>query len=236
MNLLDKFTPNFIWKNQNALIDHGLIIEQELPYTVAKQKCEEITIIGSNRTLHEWFEDYEPFDFVIPNVSISYEKLPQVKRWLMGKSRLITHNDPDKYCYATCNMSAEQPYQNEWGMFYTFSITFRCDPLKYKINEPFIFLKQGSNSVTNHGDEKAAPFLEIESNGGDITLSCDDTSLTVLATTPGLLVIDNELPMCMQGVSKRTKGNWLRLPPGDQVITLTGNIESAKMKMKGAYL
>jgi phage-related protein len=236
MNLLDKFTPNFIWKNQNALIDHGLIIEQELPYIVAKRKYEEITIIGSNRTLHEWFDDYEPFDFVIPNVSIDYEKLPQVKRWLVGKSQLITHNDPDKYCHATCNMSAEQPYQNEWGTFYTFSITFRCEPLKYKVNEPFILLKQGENVVTNHGDENAKPFFEINSNGGNIALSCGGASLTVLDTAPGLLIIDNELSMCLQGVSRRTKGNWLRVPPGDQVITLTGNVMSAKVKMKGAYL
>lgn len=237
MNLLDRYTPNFIWKNENALVDHGLVIEQELPYVVAKRKYEETPVLGSNRVLHEWFDDYEPYDLEIPNVSIPYENLAEVKQWLLGESSLITHNDSDKYCHAICNMSKEQPYQNEWGVFYTFSIVFRCDPLKYRVNEPEIVLKRGENIVTNHGDDKSAPFFVFESGGGDIVLECNEYKLTVLNTLKGTMTIDTELAMCVQNNSQlRTKGRWLRVPQGDQIIKVTGNITSGKIQMRGAYL
>lgn len=237
MNLLDRYTPNFVWKNQNALIDLGLIIEQELPYIVAKRKYEETQVLGSNRVLHEWFGDYEPFDLEISNVCVPYKNISKVKQWLLGESLLITHNDPDKYCRAICNMSKEQPYQNEWGVFYTFSIVFRCDPLKYKVNEPEITLKQGANAVTNHGDDKSTPFFVFESNGGDIEISCGDYNLSILDTTTGKLEIDTELAMCVQnGIQMRTKGRWLRIPTGDQTIKVTGNITNGKIQMRGVYL
>lgn len=43
-------------------LDYGLTIESELPEIVAKPRYNEITVIGSNRVLNEWFGDYEPFD------------------------------------------------------------------------------------------------------------------------------------------------------------------------------
>nr|WP_242596604.1 phage tail protein [Enterococcus plantarum] len=214
-----------------------MIIEQELPYIVAKRKYEETPVLGSNRILHEWFEDYEPYDLEISNVSIPYENLAKVKRWLLGESTLITHNDPDKYCHAVCNMSKEQPYQNELGIFYTFSIVFRCDPLKYRVNEPEIKLKHGANFVTNHGDDKSAPFFEFESSGGDITLECNEYKLTIMNTGKGKVTVDTELAMCVQNnIQLRTKGKWMRVSPGNQTIKVTGNNISGKIQMRGVYL
>lgn len=237
MLLLDRYTPNFIWKNENALVDHELVIEQELPYIVAKPKYEEIIVTGSNIPLHEWFEDYEPFDFEISNVSIPYENLSKVKRWLTGKSKLITHNDSDKFCYALCNISSERPYQNEWGSFYTFSIVFRCNPLKYKVNEQPVLLKSGTTIIENHGDEKASPFFEIDSLGGNISISCSDFKITLLNTAVGKLTVDNELCMAVQnGKSICTKGNWVKIAPGEQKITITGAIKQCKLIIRSVYL
>lgn len=237
MDLLDRYTPNFVWKNQNALMDHGLIIEQELPHIVARKKYEEIQIIGSNRILHEEFGDYEPFDLEIPNVSINYDDLTEVKRWLIGKSKLITHNDPDKYCNAICNMSTEKTYQNEWGVFYTFSITFRCDPLKYRVNEPEIAISKGENVVVNSGEEESYPYLVINSTGGNVILECDQSKLTLLSTGAGEITIDSELGMCVQnGKQLRTKGDRLRIPPGMQLLKITGSTTGGTIKMRGAYL
>lgn len=236
-NILDQYTPNFIWKNENALVDHGLIIEEELPYIVAKRNYEEKTIIGSNRVLHEWFGDYEPFDLEIPNVSIPYEQLASVKRWLIGQSMVITHNDPDKQCRAICSMSTETKYQNEWGTFYTFGITFRCDPLKNRVNEQPIRLNQGENALFNHGDECSAPFFDVYSTGGDITIECGEYQLTILATVAGRLTIDNELAVAQQnGKRCRTKGKWITFSTGELVVNITGNVSSASVLRRSNYL
>ncbi len=89
----------------------------------------------------------------IKDVSVSYERLPEVKRWLSGQSELITHNNVNVYVNAVCNINNEVEYVNEWGTFYSFEIIFRCEPLKRKVNELFINLKKGENIVINHGDE-----------------------------------------------------------------------------------
>ena len=49
---MDRYTPNFVWKGANALLDYGLTIESELPEIVAKPRYNEITVIGSNRVLN----------------------------------------------------------------------------------------------------------------------------------------------------------------------------------------
>lgn len=55
-----------------------------------------------------------------------------MKRWLSGQSELITHNNVNVYVNAVCNINNEVEYVNEWGTFYSFEITFRCEPLKEK--------------------------------------------------------------------------------------------------------
>ncbi len=233
---MDRYTPNFVWKGANALLDYGLIIESELPEIVAKPRYNEITVVGSNRVLNEWFGDYEPFDLKIKDVSVSYERLPEVKRWLSGQSELITHNNVNVYVNAVCNINNEVEYVNEWGTFYSFEITFRCEPLKRKVNELFINLKKGENIVINHGDEVSQPLIEIQSNGGNISITCGKNTLTLISTSAGMLSVDNELAVCMQGGRiQRTKGNWIKMSPGKNKIMVIGNIASIRMKIRSVY-
>ncbi|MHC5215395.1 phage tail protein [Enterococcus sp. LJL128] len=234
---LDKDTPNFIWNNLNAFEDFGLIIEEELSEILPARKYNETVVAGSNRVLHEWFGDYEPYTLTISNVSIPYENLTEVKKWLRGPGKLITHNDSDKYSQAICNMGKEQEFLNEWGVFYTFSIEFRCEPLKRKVREEFLSLRVGQNIIYDLGDEPSKPYIEIESGGGNITISCGETSLFLSDTFEGLLTIDNELGMYVQNNSQqRSKGNWIRLQPGENKLILSGNIKAAKMKVRSVFL
>lgn len=121
--------PNFIWKNLNATLDMNCIIESELPEVMPAKRYETYTVQGRNGELNETFGDYESFDLKIENITIPHSKLREVKKWLSGSSRLITHNDPDKYLDAICNIGEEVKFENEWGFFYTFTVTFRCQPL-----------------------------------------------------------------------------------------------------------
>ena len=96
---MDRYTPNFVWKGANALLDYGLIIESELPEIVAKPRYNEITVVGSNRVLNEWFGDYEPFDLKIKDVSVSYERLPEVKRCVILTMKLNTSTNGELFIH-----------------------------------------------------------------------------------------------------------------------------------------
>ncbi|MGD1407137.1 phage tail protein, partial [Enterococcus faecium] len=83
------------------------------------QRYETYTVQGRNGELNETFGDYESFDLEIENITVPHSKLREVKKWLSGRSRLVVHNDPDKYLDAICNLGEEVKFENEWGFFYT---------------------------------------------------------------------------------------------------------------------
>lgn len=235
--MLDKYTPNFIWKNANALLDYGLIIEKELPYIIPQRAYEETRIVGSNRNLHEWLGDYSPYDLEIENISIPCKNLIDVKKWLLGEGEVITHNDPDKYIQAICSMAEPIQFENEWGAFYNFSLTFRCEPLKKKVRDIPVSLKNGTTVFFDDGDETAAPFLEIDSKSGPISIIYENQTFNILDSKVGKITIDNELGICEQnGERLRTKGEWLKITPGRKEITLSGGIASGKLYKRSVYL
>lgn len=53
-------------------------------------------------------------------------------------------------------------------------------------------IKTKSIEITDHGDEIAFPYIEINSKGGDITLNIGSNSLTILRTQSGIVTIDTE--------------------------------------------
>lgn len=234
---LEKDTPNFVFKGENALLDHGLIIANELPVISSIPNIEEIKILGRSRTLTEWHGDYEAYDYPVEDVTIPYEHIGEVQRWLRGTGKLITHNDVDKYVEAKVNMTRPIEFENQWGVFYDFEISFRCQPFKYKVAEKFINLVSGSNIVMDHGMENARPYFEIDSNGGDISIEIGDRKLTVLNTNTGLLTIDTESGVIFQ-TSKNlfTKGYYPFVYPGTNNIKLMGSFKSAKVKLRSVWL
>lgn len=234
---MEKDSPNFIFKGENALLDHGLIIENELPVVSSVPNIEEIKILGRSRTLTEWYGDYEPFDFPVKNVSIPYEHMEEVLRWLRGNGKLISHNDVDKYMDAQVNINRPVEYENQWGVFYDFDIVFRCQPYKFKVNEPLFDLTAGNNTLYDHGMETAKPYFEIDSNGGDISITINSRKITALNTNAGLLKIDTESGIVSQPTKKIfTTGYFPVINPGMNTINVTGSFKSAKVKLRSVWL
>lgn len=217
MFFMDKDEPNFIWKNLNALRDFGLIIENEIKEVSPNKRYETITVLGMNGEYHETFDDYEAYDLEIPNVSIPYDMLNSVKQWLTGYSDLVTHNDIDKYRECICSMNEPIEFQNEIGVFYKFSINFRCQPFRRKVNKESEKENLKSNYLKyfDEGQEKPKPFIELYSNGGEITIQLNKNKLTLANTSKGYLFVDNEKGLAVQN-------NKLLLTKGDFLVGQTG--------------
>ena len=229
--------PNFVWKNLNAVLDMECIIETELPDTMPNKRYETYIIQGRNGELTETFDDYEPFDFKVENITIPYSKLREVKRWLSGRSRLITHNEPDKYLDAICSMSKEVSFENEWGYFYTFDVTFRCQPFKRKVGESLKIFSVSKIDLYDHGDEKAQPYFEIDSKSGNLSIKIGNRALTILNTMAGTVTVDTELGKVIQeGLPLFTKGDWPFLIPGKNTIELSGEFDQIRFLNRSVYL
>lgn len=229
--------PNFIWNNINAVADMDCIIEKEIVEASPMQRYEASEITGRSGELHETFGDYEAYDLEIKDITIPFDRLQEVKKWLRGSGKLITHNDEDKYRDCICSMKKGIEFENEWGWFYTFSIVFRCQPFRKKVRETPIPLKSGNNIFIDHGEETSQPYLEIICDGGNIDLQIGERGLTVVNPLKGLITIDNEKGKAMQsGVPLFTKGDWLQNEPGQSTIRLSGKFSDAKLWTRSVWL
>lgn len=234
---MDPHEPNFVWNNINAARDMDCIIESEIPEISPNMRYETSELVGRSGELHETFGDYEAYDLQIKNITIPYENLNDVKKWLRGSGKLITHNDYDKYRECICTMSKPVDFENEWGVFYTFEVSFRCQPFRRKVNETPIPLIAGSNFFHDPGDEVSEPYLEIVSKGGNIELQIANRKIIVLDTLAGLVTIDNEKGKAMQsGVPLFTKGDWLQNSSAQSSISIKGNFSEAKLFVRSVWL
>lgn len=235
--LMDPDTPNFFWKNIDASMDMDCIIESEIPEISPAERIEAISVVGRNGELHESFGDYAAYDLTIPKITIPYERLQEVKTWLRGRGQLVTHNDSDKYRDCICSMGKEKEFENEIGVFYIFSVTFRCQPFRRKLNDRPIPFNKGILNFTDPGNEVANPYLEIEATGGDFTLTIGDRSLKVLNASAGKVSIDTELGKILQGTKNLFSiGEWPEISPGDNQLITSGAMKQGFIQRRSLFL
>lgn len=119
----------------------------------------------------------------------------------------------------------------------TFDVTFRCQPLKRKIGEAPKIFHSSVMDIFDHGDEIAHPYLEIESNGGDITIAVGDKSLTILNTLAATIVVDTQLGKAIQeGLNLFTRGDWPVLQPEWNQVKISGKFKEVRFWNRSVYL
>lgn len=237
INFMNPDEPNFIWKNLNATIDMECMIESEIQEITPNQRYEAIQVQGRSGELHETFGDYDSYKLPIKDVSIPYDRLQEVKKWLRGRDQLITHNDEDKYRDAICMMSEPIDFENEWGVFYKFDLTFQCQPFRRKIRENPNEFSKGSFVFHDPGDEVAKPYFEIEATAGNFSIKIGDDQLTILNALRGTVTIDTEFGKIMQeGMPLFSKGSWPRIQPGENKLITAGNLTGGRMLKRSVWL
>lgn len=237
MDFFNSDEPNFVFKGMNALIDFGCIIESEIPDIKAQPNIEEITVIGRSGTLTEWYGDYSAYDLQIGTITIPYENLEEVKRWLTGTGKLITHNDYDKYIEATPKFSNPLEFGNEWGVFYKFELTFRCQPFKKKVNEKSLSIKERSKIFFNAGAINSYPLIEVATKAGDLEVNLNGTTIKLINLSNAWVVVDcekGEVTQLERSIS--SIGEWPEIIPGQNQISFSGNFIEAEITMRSSWL
>jgi len=236
-DFLNPDEPNFVFKGVNAVIDFECIIESEIPDIKAQPNIEEISVIGRSGTLTEWYGDYDTYDLPIGDVSIPYGNLEEVKRWLSGSGQLISHNDCDKYIEAIPKFSSPLEFENEWGTFYKFELTFRCQPFKRKVNEKKLVIKEPTSTFFNPGSVNSFPIIEIATNEGDLEVNLNGTIIKLLNLSKDWVIIDCEKGEINQlNKMVRSIGEWPEIVPGENEISFSNNFIEATVSMRSSWL
>lgn len=228
--------PNFIWKGFNATTDYELTVEEEIQEMSPNERFNEIIVPGRNGSLTEWDGDYDSYLLSIKGCNVPYNRLAEVKRWLRGPGKLITHNDPDKYRDAICNMNKPQSFNNEWGIFYTFDLDFKCQPFRKKVNDTPHDITDQPKNIFNSGDETCQPDFEIHSNGGDIIIKINRSEITLLDTPKGVIFVYSELGKVVSSKKFiRSIGDWPEMEIGHNLVSIVGNYNKAKMWKRSVW-
>lgn len=149
-----------------------------------------------------------------------------------NKEGTITFSDEsDKYYKFKV---LEQIDFNKLLKFKEATVTFHCQPFKYKLNETAISLSVGDNTVTNAGNIYAKPTLAI-TGSGTIEVSLGTTQIFEIDLGEGAsIVIDTNLleaynPTDNSLMNRQVIGDYdvFKLQSGNNTITLTGTITAA---------
>lgn len=171
-------------------------------------------------------------------------KLGKITRWLRGEGELVFDDTPNVKWKAKIIDLVD--YKPQHGHSTVLSVSFKAEPfgaslfnvldgpildsdifldddIPLDMSEYFVFEfeSNGTSAVYNIGDMPVRPIIIIENAAAAVTLTCNDTELTV----PGACVIDCEKQIVLSSGGKSlmqsVTGNFFELAPGANMLTLS---------------
>lgn len=120
--------------------------------------------------------------------------------------------------------------------FKTATITFHCQPFKYKVNESVITLSSGDNTINNVGNIYSKPILSIEGSGTiSISLNNNQIFSIDLSETSEIEIDTTRLeaydPSDGTLLNRLVTGDYdtFRLDSGNNTISISGTITNASI-------
>lgn len=230
----------FIFKGINSNSIKGLIV-QELPQIVkAKKRFTKTEIEGLDGDILEEL-GYEAYDKII-KIGITKEcDIDELINWLDGSGQLILSNEPTKYY----NVEIVDSINFERLLRYkTATIKLHTQPFKYLINEENLveeIEEQTTINIENKGYIDSKPIMTIYGTGNiQINLNNNKVFLVDMKDDE-YITIDTIKEDAYKGVILKNRQmigdfNNIKLQPGQNTITWTGNLTKIEIEPKSRWL
>lgn len=220
----------------------GVFIEALPSRCLPKRRMEKVTIPGRMGCLYIDDGSYEPMVLTVALNLNNAADAAGVSAWMAGHGELVFSDDPDTV-YRAVVMAAQKIKRRRYQSrnFDTLTVTFECDPCRYRVDEAVIQPENGGTLV-NPGTLPALPLLRLTCGEGDgeITLGGARVALTMAAAC--VVLIDCEARLaCVEGTSERvtltlTDRLWPEIPVGSSAISWTGCISSVLVEPRFRWL
>lgn len=146
--------------------------------------------------------------------------LDDICGWLTGTGKLIVSEDLDKYVTV---YFLEQIDFEKLMKFKTASITARCQPFRYLVQDQPMTFSDKTFTVKNTGNYIAKPCITIQGSGS-CSISVNGTKVFDVTDLP--ITVDSlNFESYYDGINKnRAKiGDYIELKPGSNTISITGD-------------
>lgn len=214
----------FIWNDQDSR-DMHVRVPNRIRITRPEERTERVTIPGRSGelTLTEGQNIYNGYIVTIDISIDGAEHVRAAENWLTGGGELVTDNQPDlkqrARAYSALQLEKHSRNVDRW----TGSVQFYCDPVKYDRTEEDITVTTSGTTVTNPGDLRSFPLIEITGSGA-VTVAAGGRTLTIPNCTSGW-VIDCENEWILNGstpLDGACSGAFPVLEPGENTVIFTG--------------
>lgn len=217
---------DFFIINNECSLDHGVVVKELPSITIPKKRVEEVTVLGRDGTLTVSDETYEPTTKIC-KVYYNGENPDELITFLQD-GKVIFSNFQDRFY--NMQIVSEIPIDeifknNEYGNWYEFNITFRCQPFGYSIDNEEVIITQKDTSIYNYASKESDPIITVFGDG-DINLLIDEQQVT-LKGVEGYITIDSTKLRSYKDLENQNSkkiGNFPILKVGENNINWDGNI------------
>lgn len=223
---MESFTFN------NVKSDSLDIIVKNMPLIGAAQRnIESIAVDGRNGNLHIDNGNYLSKSYTITCIAKSKNKIDDIVKTFVGKSKLTLSKYTDRFFYAT--VKNQIPFSKYLNYLQEFPIQFEVDPIAYS-NEETTETLSASGTINVGGNADVSPILVV-SGAGQLTVNGYPLNVTETGVT-----IDCELMNCIKNnLSANDKvllDEFPKLTPGTNEITLGTGITNVIIKYRKGWL
>ncbi|NLZ51609.1 MAG: hypothetical protein GX892_00305 [Thermoanaerobacteraceae bacterium] len=159
-----------------------------------------------------------------------------ISSWLSSAGDLVLDYENDKtYKVVKTVSDIALAIEQAWDEF---NITFETEPFQYGGLKTLSFDNPSTVVVSNQGTYEAETIISITGTGS-VTVSSLAYSFTLTGMT-GKLNLDSKKMLVysdakINGISKHS-GNFIKLKPGNNTITVTGSVSSITVKFQDTYI
>ena len=226
------------WKGVSSETIPGLLISELPPITKPEMRVRTTKIEGRDGDIVDEL-GYESYNKKIKIGLHGAFDIDAVIKYFTGSGKITFSNEPDKYYIARIINKVD--YQR-LIRYRTASVEFHVQPFKYKLNEAEIdetITSQEEITVVNSGLEIAKPKVTVYGTG-EITIKKNGSDVFKIDMSDDeFIVIDSTEEEAYAGAELKNRqmtGQFLKLDPGENTITWTGDLSRIKIEPRSRWL
>lgn len=236
-----KRCPYFVWNGVKST-DFGVFVTEYPEIVRAEERVKFLTVQGRSGSLTQ-IEGDDIFDDVTLSVECGIKEFANIRKAasiMRGTGKLAFPYRHGEYTNARVinQISFEEFVKARPNR--EFKINFRCSPFWYSETLDVAVLNSVSGMTTrvnNRGDVKSYPVITVSGYGsGSLTVNGDTVELKDIE---GKIVLDcaaQEAYSDVREMNTRMTGEFPVIRPGVNVITLSGDFDSARISYRTANL
>lgn len=217
---------DFFIINNECSLDHGVVVKELPSITIPKKRVEEVTVLGKDGTLTVSDETYEPTTKIC-KVYYNGENPDELITFLQD-GKVIFSNFQDRFY--NMQIVSEIPIDeifknNEYGNWYEFNITFRCQPFGYSVDNEEIVISEKDTCIYNYASNYSKPIITIWGSG-DINILIDEQQITLKGVEDYITIDSVKMRSYKDLENQNSKkiGNFPIIKVGENNISWDGNI------------